>query len=152
MTVACSGNNVPHDEYLKIESHIGGTDESPAVVVSVTNPEARDRGLLHEIVVVDPQGNPAGTSESTSAYLVKTTEVDVETEIPFSSPTQDGYYVVLVRSASTDFADASGAQDERLLVRVDDGRLTVVTRDEYEANSNEAEARKLSDSQLEIPQ
>jgi len=138
----CNGNNRPVDA-LTIESRLDNSGETPKVTFETKNQENRTRGLSHELLVVNPQGEDTGVRAAGSPYTLASGKQGSSHELHFDVPAEDGYYVVLVRSAASDFDAMRGVQEDRLFVYVDNGVLVEVTQDEFDNNSTANQARIL---------
>lgn len=139
----CIGNNHAEPTGLQVTASISRLDRDGVLDLTLENFDDSEVSVIHEIVIVDPFGTPITTVEQTEVYPISAREKGHAKSVALVSPEVDGYYTISVRTAGLDAKGAAQMRTDRVWVKVVDGSITTVERDEYETNSGEAEAQSI---------
>lgn len=138
----CVGNNEAPKSGLDVVAAIAPQSETLRLSLQAQNLDPTEIRAVHEVAIVDPFGRPANTGELSPTFVVGMGQGHTQNfDLPV--PKVDGYYTVVIRTATGNGQETTGLQDQRVWMKVVKGVATVVERDEYETNSGETEAQTI---------
>ncbi|MEZ4459353.1 MAG: hypothetical protein R3E66_06420 [bacterium] len=138
----CIGNNEAPKSGLEVSAQVRMEAGSLHLSLQAQNLDPSELRAVHEVAIVDPFGRPADTAELSPSFAVAAGNGHSQNfDLPV--PEVDGYYTVIIRTATGNGEDTTRLQDQRVWLKVADGIAAVVDRDEYEANSGENEAQSI---------
>lgn len=139
----CIGNVQAEPRGLQVSASVSRLDRDGMLDLTLENLDDSAVSVIHEIVIVDPFGQPVTALEQSEVYSISAKEKDRFNSISLSAPEEDGYYTVSLRTVASDAKGATQMLTDRIWIKVAGGTVSTVEREEYETNSGEAEAQSI---------